>query len=110
MGCDSQQQTTSVLWAPEPTPGSTLRRACTLRTDPQRARRAATPTHNISVKAVAELFSLPGNNKKKREQTEKQALNPGGAKIQTQHRFSFLLQITKQWPPPFSQIYYTQAI
>lgn len=47
---------------------------------------------------------------KKREQTEKYKLNPDGAKIQTQHHFSFLLQITKQWPPPLSQIHYTQAI
>lgn len=58
-----------------------------LKTDPHRAWLAANPAHNIFVKAIAELFSLPGN--KKREQTEKHKLNPDGAKIQTQHRFSF---------------------
>lgn len=90
LGCDSQQQTTSVPQASEPTPGYTLK------TDPYRARLAANPTHNIFVKAMPEFFSLPGH--KKREQTEKYKLNPDGAKIQTQHHFSFLLQITNNGP------------
>lgn len=47
---------------------------------------------------------------KKESKQEKYKLNPDGEKSQTQHHFSFLLQITKQWPPPLSQIHYTQAI
>lgn len=77
LGCDSQQQT-SVPWASEPTPGYTLK------TEPHCAWLVASPTHNIFVKPIAEVFSLPGNKKKKkREQTEKHKLNPDGAKIQT---------------------------
>lgn len=94
LGCDSQQQTTSVPQASEPTPGYTLK------TDPYRAWLAANPTHNIVVKAIPEFFL--STRPQKREQTEKYKLNPDGAKIQTQHHFSFLLQITKQWPPSLS--------
>lgn len=103
LGCDSQQQTRPVPQASEPTPGYALK------TDPHRAWLAATPTHHIVTKAIAELF-CQATEKRKREQREKYNLNPDEAKMQTPHHACLLLQITKQWPLPLSQIHYTQAI
>lgn len=104
LGCDSQQQTTPVRQASDPT-------RVHLKDAQHCARLPDTPTQNIVVKAVTELFSLgQARTKKKESKQEKYKPNPDGEKSQTQHHFFFLLQITKQWPPPLSQIHYTQAI
>lgn len=104
LGCDSQQQTTPVRQASDPT-------RVRLKDPQHRTRLPETPTQNIVAKAVAEPFSLSARQRLKKEsKQEKYKLNPDGERSQTQHHFSFLLQITKQWPPPLSQIHYTQAI
>lgn len=103
LGCDSQQQTPPVRQASDPT-------RVRLKDAQHRARLPETPAQDIVVKAVAEPFPLCREGLKKESKQEKCRLNPDGEKSQTQHHFSFSLQITKQWPPPLSQIHYTQAI